>query len=685
MPRRLPTYLLLSVLPLVAGTAVPGSQLDYTPARSFDDPRLAPFRRAAETWKLRAGPERVVVDQVCLVPDLPTFLAAIATWDRTRWFPVLIDDAHYTPKFLRAFGPARVVRFGGQKPAAGGDPWQGAVDAVGRAWRDPADQGRGAPAGDEPAPIGKGPPGVVVSHAGAPGLAGAVALAAGRFQPLVAWPPPEGLEPGKVAPTAAALQAARALEARVGRVVPRYDRLGDDCDFVTLAGRYPYRYEGGEQTAQTGPAAFDDLVGRDLAGPDGVVRPRWAFTGRLQGGQAACLYQAMCSLFLPAPRSAAVFNTYGNGGIHASYQATPAAKVLEKEGLEVEAIEQAGATVQGWHKVFGAASRFPLVLVGTAGGADGFALNGGGGTSFDIRPTVPAAVHFIHSFSAENPADPDTIAGQWLDQGAFAYFGSAHEPYLVAFRSHQLVSEMLVRGIPFGAAARLTPEELPPFGSAWRLVYLGDPLYTLPPAAPASRQAAEGTDWAAWPTYRETDPPPAEADPRARFAWALRAALVAAAADRPPGDDLVEVLAALPRTRLSAREQALLDDLLTDSLLRLDRLEALVDRLAAVPGDDWSPRARRSINSARLALLQRAIGRRDWPVSLRLYSELATSYPTLYSMAQFAQRLDPVANTPARRRELAAVVKGLADRHPDTPGVDALRKEAARLAGPEKP
>jgi hypothetical protein len=72
-------------------------------------------------------------------------------------------------------------------------------------------------------------------------------------------------------------------------------------------------------------------------------------------------------------------------------------------------------------------------------------------------------------------------------------------------------------------------------------------------------------------------------------------------------------------------------------------------------------------------------------VSLRLYSELATSYPTLYSMAQFAQRLDPVANTPARRRELAAVVKGLADRHPDTPGVDALRKEAARLAGPEKP
>src|SRR5262249_20035710 len=38
-----------------------------------DDPRLEPLRRAAESWRQMTGPHRVVVDQVCLVPDVPSF------------------------------------------------------------------------------------------------------------------------------------------------------------------------------------------------------------------------------------------------------------------------------------------------------------------------------------------------------------------------------------------------------------------------------------------------------------------------------------------------------------------------------------------------------------------------------------------------------------------------------------
>ena len=43
-----------------------------------------------------------MIDQVCLVPDVPTFLEAIATWDRGHWFPILFDDVESTFRFLRA-------------------------------------------------------------------------------------------------------------------------------------------------------------------------------------------------------------------------------------------------------------------------------------------------------------------------------------------------------------------------------------------------------------------------------------------------------------------------------------------------------------------------------------------------------------------------------------------------------
>ena len=38
----------------------------------------------------------------------------------------------------------------------------------------------------------------------------------------------------------------------------------------------------------------------------------------------------------------------------------------------------------------------------------------------------------IHSFSAADPPDPSTIAGRWLANGAFLYFGSMNEPFLDA-------------------------------------------------------------------------------------------------------------------------------------------------------------------------------------------------------------------------------------------------------------
>ena len=96
----------------------------------MDDPRLSSLRSAAESWRKSAAPRRLVVDQVCLVPDLPTFLEAIAAWDERHYFPILIDEPAWTLPFLRAFRPARVVRYAG--PGAAGSTFDAKAARPGR-------------------------------------------------------------------------------------------------------------------------------------------------------------------------------------------------------------------------------------------------------------------------------------------------------------------------------------------------------------------------------------------------------------------------------------------------------------------------------------------------------------------------------------------------------------------------
>ena len=74
--------------------------------KTLFDPRFEEVRRASVTWDNRSGPDREIVDMVCLVPDFATFLDVVSTWDDHHSFPVLIDDVEYAFKFLRAFRPA---------------------------------------------------------------------------------------------------------------------------------------------------------------------------------------------------------------------------------------------------------------------------------------------------------------------------------------------------------------------------------------------------------------------------------------------------------------------------------------------------------------------------------------------------------------------------------------------------
>ena len=51
---------------------------------AVSDPIFNEVRQAEAVWDRRVGPERQVVDMVCLVPDTATFLDAIATWVKQR-------------------------------------------------------------------------------------------------------------------------------------------------------------------------------------------------------------------------------------------------------------------------------------------------------------------------------------------------------------------------------------------------------------------------------------------------------------------------------------------------------------------------------------------------------------------------------------------------------------------------
>jgi hypothetical protein len=342
-------------------------------------------------------------------------------------------------------------------------------------------------------------------------LAGAVALAAGHFQRLVRLElrTPTSINRPKAAGPAgfhdvlslpAAWNLAHEIENCVAASVSAYDQLGDHCDFVTLAGDWPFRYEvKAGTTPEAGIYAVDDLIGRKLiGGPDlrGLdrSRQRWAYAGRLLGDPAASVARAMASLFLP-PRSMLLWNTYAGGNPWDLYTMTSSAGLLQRALPRGSAIvHRAGrnANLASWHLAVAPGNRYDVIWFNSSGGPDHFSMTGGPGRPGDVPRGLPTAVAMIHSFSAADPLDPNTIAGRWLDQGAFIFFGAVWEPFLMAFRRPALVAELAAAGVPLAAALR--QGEFEPFGFPWRLAYLGDPLYRVDVGRPANPgQASTGS------------------------------------------------------------------------------------------------------------------------------------------------------------------------------------------------
>ncbi len=683
------------------------------------------FQQAILTWRRSTGLPRLVIDQVCLVPDVPSFFEAIAAWDQRHFFPILIDEPAWTLPFLRAFRPERVVRYSAREdgrtvplsrlrsPSSPADwlaLWQAGIDAVARGWSEPSPpDGKFPPGGSPPRWLGASPPGLVLSAPDSPMLAGAVALAAGRFQPMVRlepsmWNLNDSRDPGRVdrfgdvLTLAKAWRFARRLEGRVASVTPHYDQLGDDCDFLTLAGDWPYRYDNDtERGPARGILALDDLLGRELAGePDAhglnASRRRWAYAGRLLGDPAASVARAMGALFLQ-PSAALLWDTYNTELPWSSYNLVPVADQLSRSATGSGGVVLRTGThadLGNWHRTVDPMHRFGFVWINSSGSPRSFTITGGPGRPADVPGGFPAAVVMIHSFSAADPTDPQTIAARWLAHGAFVYFGSVNEPYLHAFRQPRLVAELIAAEVPLAAALR--QGELEPFGRPWRLIYLGDPLYRVRDARGAVDRLSPH-DWktispsyANWPaieiaTSGSPSDPAREVPDDVLLKWCQDAAISELVAGSPPDSriasppaarqfDWRSVLRRIGRDRLDRVLRPVYEDLLIEALRESGAFDEMQSRLALIPADERRPRVWQALETGAMARLAQdgdsiqgfARALDVWDEVIRLSWPAGSEFP-----AQLIERVSALVQVDASRRM--------------RPWFDRLHRAAAELAG----
>lgn len=706
MLRRLPPLLatLAIVLAIITGCSKapthivsPGLDLDpsiaisVAPLERMDDPQLRHLVDAAAIWREQRGPLRVVVDQVVLVDDVPDFLAALQTWTNDAYFPILVDDPAWTPAFVRAFRPARIVRFSSptaHRPSGPLEEWRTAEVAVGRSWMK-AERGEEAPppAGSPPRGLGPTPPGVVLSHPGSYSLAGAATLAAGRFQPLLrverleavrADGRPKLLGFDDVPDAAQALEFAGKVESRVASTTSEYRRLGDRVDFLTLAGDWPYRYRAaGGLSIAADDRALDDLVGRIM--PSGSVdidslRLRWAYAGRLLGDPPGSVYRAMASLFLQ-PRSALLWNTYSGGPPWSSYDVTGATaifKLVRPDAGAVLARSGVAADLASWHQATSAADARDLFLLNSSGAPGEFSITGGPGISADVPFGPPSVVSMIHSFSAAAPDDPTTIAGRFLERGAFAYYGSMNEPYLSAFRAPYLATQLISVETPLAAALRQGPYEA--FGQPWRLAYLGDPLYRIEPIStkiPRDRRPPADDVEGALPIILRDRPD--IRDPEGTLDWCYDAVLLSLTSQAGEvknavgrSGELLDALSYIDRERLPPPRRTKFDDLLIDQSIAIGDVGGLLQRLFRIQAGSRTPKVWRTIETLALERLAELLRGRDWPGALDLWHPVAigpwppeSDFPARFTRrialaaeAEGAQRLE------AFRRRLAEACSG---------------------------
>ncbi|MBE9164449.1 MULTISPECIES: hypothetical protein [Microcoleaceae] len=407
------------------------------------------------------------VNRIVLVPDEATFLAAIQKWNLKGNWPILIEDKKYAPMFVQRFQPEEIIRLPSikQQLPKGQKLQQLMLNSAAAAWDSTDTQTLRAKWTE----LGWEPPGVVITSENDPARTAAVALAAARGEPLVFLEGNFGKPNDNLNDT-----QWKNLQAAVTKAVEStgyfYSQLGDPIDTITIVRQLAVKYQSPKNKDEQW--AVTDGLGRH---PNGE---RWAAAGWIYGSEVRSIYQAMCAIFLDS-QTAMLYNSYPTEGNWGKYGMAEASNKLKSIGLNVELVQQPEASLERWRSLAAIPWAFDLILMNSKGYPKSFQVGNGDAAVDDIpKLQFPAAIHMIHSWSASAPDDVNTVAGRWLQNGAYAYIGSVNEPFLAAFLPPKIMVDRLTRGAPFLMAARQL--ESPP----WKVATIGDPLMSIAKARP---------------------------------------------------------------------------------------------------------------------------------------------------------------------------------------------------------
>ena len=444
----------LLALPLTAAVA-PAQQSPTEKDTSVEPPHVTMGKRVLA---MRNQAKRV--STLVVAADAASYADAIGHWTLERRFPVLIDDGtpgarHNIARFIHGYQPEQILYYA----AEADEPSQESIyQSILSAWG--AAENQSVP--DRWAELKFVPPGVIFASMDDPAWTAALALGADRGQPIV-WIDHRPRSLDIVEPQAEAIEWRRSLREAVGSLGYAWSGLGDAIDSVTVCLTMPTKVKIGDKIM----AMTDFLARHD-------DESSWAACGMIFGSESEAAYRAMSALFLQ-PRSVWFFDGYA-GDFGAEYAMDRAAGFFRQAGFDrVLADPRPNAGRRIWRMRQRAGVDAGLVFVNTRGHALWFDLAGDRAYGHDV-PFLrqPAAAHFIHSFSAQVPSNPDSISARWLDQGAFVYYGSADEPGLAAFLTPTQVSGRVLTGIPMGFAFRYDSTDV-----IWKVNYFGDPLFTL--------------------------------------------------------------------------------------------------------------------------------------------------------------------------------------------------------------
>lgn len=473
----------LAALTLAAlSQAQPPAPAPAQPAAKASEPVTPPVKLGLRINGVR---ERIpVAPVVVIVADLASYTQAIGLWRATLRFPVLIDDGSPTSRenigrFVRAFAPTRVVRW-----SSGGTEMKDSVaitatidNAAGRAWTLDGKE----PQGGFTTPallaqfksLGLESPGVVVAAKDDAAWPAALALAAGHGQPIFWTKSSRRLDGTLSAGDADAFE--KSIEAFCASTGLPWKDLGDTIDAVTLC----MSSEATVKSASMGNLATTDRVGRATNGTRDTAR--WAWCGQIPGNPATSSYMAMCSLYLQQSKAAWLFDSYPTTGEWNNYDCTASGEILTRAGLSATVTDSPSGNEKTWRSLVAKPVVADFILVNTKGNKDFFELSSGVGKLGDV-PILshPAAVHFVHSWSAQYIGTRDTIAGRWLERGVSFYAGSVEEPNLSGFVPTPQVALRAAIGIPMGAAVRYDA------APAWKITTLGDPLLSFGKRGPVA-------------------------------------------------------------------------------------------------------------------------------------------------------------------------------------------------------